>query len=205
MNEKTQEKVMHCLEKTGLLAIWAVNEQAKFVPKAFAGTSRLFPGNNNNNDSGSAKEEDGNSPAFPRSRLPASIEFSIKLVCVEIHLRSVSHDFSCAIVTRMNSETGEITTKEADEAEEVENELVAAVVANAKSGKTLFNYFEVVLRTSDCVFCCRLVCRRWGSCSQGRRRGVGEWAWAWGGRGVGVGVGVVLPLQHQGPPPLRRL
>ena len=55
----------------------------------------------------------------------------------------LSHDFSCAIVTRVNSETGETTTKEADEEEEVENELVAAVVANAQSGKTLFSYFEV--------------------------------------------------------------
>ncbi len=62
-----------------------------------------------------------------------------------MHLSSVvSHDFSCAIVTRMNSETGEITTKEADEEEEVENELVAAVVANAQSDKTSFNHFEVV-------------------------------------------------------------
>ncbi len=69
-----------------------------------------------------------------------------------MHLSSVvSHDFSCAIVTRMNLETGEITTKEADEEEEVENELVSAVVANAKSGKTLFNYFEVA------KLCCALL------------------------------------------------
>ena len=120
MNEKKQEKVMHCweLEKTGLLAIWDVNEQATLVPKAFADTSRLFPGNNNNDDSGLANEEDDNAP-------------------------ELSHDFSCAIVTRVNSETGEKTTKEADEEEEVENELVAAVVANAQSGRTLFSYFEV--------------------------------------------------------------
>ena len=73
---------------------------------------------NNNDDSGLANEEDDNAP-------------------------ELSHDFSCAIVTRVNSETGEITTKEADEEEEVENELVAAVVANTQSGKTLFSYFEV--------------------------------------------------------------
>ena len=40
MNEKKQVKVVHCWEKTGLLAIWDVNERAALVPKAFADVSR---------------------------------------------------------------------------------------------------------------------------------------------------------------------
>ena len=43
MNDKKREKVVHCWGKTGLLAIWDVNERAALVPKAFAETSRLFP------------------------------------------------------------------------------------------------------------------------------------------------------------------
>jgi hypothetical protein len=60
MNEKKQEKVVHCWGKTGqksgFLAIWDVNEQTTLVPKAFADTSRLFPGSNNIDDSGFANE-----------------------------------------------------------------------------------------------------------------------------------------------------
>ncbi len=73
MNERKQKKVMHSWQKTGLLAVWDVNAQATLVPKAFADTSRLFPGNNNYDDSGLANEEDDNAP-------------------------ELSHDFSCAIV-----------------------------------------------------------------------------------------------------------
>ena len=86
------------------------------LPKAFADTSRLFPGNNHVDVSGMANEEDDNEP-------------------------EQSNDFSCPIITRVNLETGDITTKEAEEEEVVEDELVAAVVAHAQIGKTLFNNF----------------------------------------------------------------
>ncbi len=65
--------------------------------------------------------------------------------------------------SRVNSETLDIATKGADEEEEVEDELVAAVGAHAQSGKTLFNYFYVVMLcwahlTEQCahltILCC---------------------------------------------------
>lgn len=110
MNEKKREKVVHCWEKTGLLAIWDVNERATMLPKAFADTSRLFPGNNHMDVRGLANEEDDNEP-------------------------ELSNDFSCPIITRVNLETRDVTTKEAEEEEVVEDELVAAVVARAQTGK----------------------------------------------------------------------
>jgi len=72
---------VHCWGKTGLLAIWDVDEQATLVPEASANTSRLFPGNTNIDDSGLSNEEDDNAP-------------------------ELSHDFSCAIITLEDLETG---------------------------------------------------------------------------------------------------
>ena len=73
-----------------------------------------FLGNDNIGDNGVANEEDDNAP-------------------------ELSNDISYEIITRVNSETWDIATKEADEEEEVEDELVAAVGAQAQSGKTSFN------------------------------------------------------------------
>ncbi len=47
----------------------------------------------------------------------------------------------------MNSETGDITTKYADEEEEVGNELVAAVVANAQPGK----HYSFIFKLPHCA------------------------------------------------------
>ena len=47
MNEKKREKVVHCWEKTGLLAIWDINKRSVLAPQAFAQTARLFPGRDN--------------------------------------------------------------------------------------------------------------------------------------------------------------
>ena len=44
MNNKKSESVVHCWEKTGLLAIWNVDERAHMAPKAFAEVARLFQG-----------------------------------------------------------------------------------------------------------------------------------------------------------------
>jgi hypothetical protein len=52
MNDRMQEKVVHCWGKTGLLAIWDVTERAALALKAFAETSRLFPSRFNVDNSG---------------------------------------------------------------------------------------------------------------------------------------------------------
>ena len=108
MNDKKKEKVVHCWKKTGLIAIWDVNERAILVPKAFAETARLFPGHDNVDNSGVANEEDDKSP-------------------------EQSVDFSSAMDTKVDSETGVVTSKEAEEDNEVEEELVATLVAHAQS------------------------------------------------------------------------
>eukprot|EP00291_Cryptomonas_curvata_P001712 CAMPEP_0172185984 /NCGR_PEP_ID=MMETSP1050-20130122/20476_1 /TAXON_ID=233186 /ORGANISM="Cryptomonas curvata, Strain CCAP979/52" /LENGTH=61 /DNA_ID=CAMNT_0012860037 /DNA_START=204 /DNA_END=386 /DNA_ORIENTATION=+ len=61
-----------------------MSEQATLVPEASADTLRLFPSNDNIDDSGLANEEDDNAP----------------------ELSELSHDFSCAIITFVNLETG---------------------------------------------------------------------------------------------------
>jgi hypothetical protein len=47
MKEMKREKVVHYWEKTGLLAIWDVNERPVLAPQAFSHTARLFPGHKN--------------------------------------------------------------------------------------------------------------------------------------------------------------
>ncbi len=108
MNEKKREKVVHCWEKTGLLAIWDVNERAVLAPQAFSQTARLFPGHNNDDNSGVSNEVDDSAP-------------------------EKSADFSSSTTTNVDSETGVVTSKEAEEEAGVEEQLVAAVDAHAQS------------------------------------------------------------------------
>lgn len=109
MNEKKREKVVHCWEKTGLLAIWDVNERAVLVPRALSQTARLFPGHAYDHDnSGVGNDVDDSAP-------------------------EKSSDFSSATTTIVDSETGVVTSQEAEEEAEVEDQLVAAVVAHAQS------------------------------------------------------------------------
>ncbi len=49
MNKKRREKVVHCWEKTGLLAIWDVNELAVLVPQDFIKVHVSFPANDADN------------------------------------------------------------------------------------------------------------------------------------------------------------
>ena len=108
MNEKKRDKVVHCWGKTGLLAIWDVNERAVLAPEAFSQTARLFPGHNNDDNSGLGNEVDDSAP-------------------------EKSADFSSATTINVDSETGVVTSKEAEEEAEIEEQLVAAVVAHAQS------------------------------------------------------------------------
>ncbi len=62
MNEKKREKVVHCWEKTGLLAIWDVNERAVLTPQGFSQTAHLFPGHHNDDNSGVGNEVDDSAP-----------------------------------------------------------------------------------------------------------------------------------------------
>jgi hypothetical protein len=108
MNDKKREKVVHCWRKTGLTAIWDVNERAILTPKAFAETARLFPGHDNVDNSGVVNEEDDKEP-------------------------EQSFDFISAVDTKVDSETGIVTSKEAEEDNEVEAELVETLVGHAQS------------------------------------------------------------------------
>jgi hypothetical protein len=99
---------VHCWEKTGLLAIWDVNERSVLAPQAFSQTERLFPGHGNDDNSGVGSEVDDSAP-------------------------EKSADFSSATITNVDSETGVVTSQEAEEEAEVEEQLVAAVVAHAQS------------------------------------------------------------------------
>jgi hypothetical protein len=54
LNATKKEKVMHCWEKTGLLAIWDVSKQSVLAPVAFTQTVPLFPGQHNDDVSGEA-------------------------------------------------------------------------------------------------------------------------------------------------------
>jgi hypothetical protein len=108
MNDKKREKVMLCWEKTGLLAIWDVNKQAVLAPQAFGQAKRLSPSHENDDNSGVANEVDDSAP-------------------------EKSAYFSSATTTNVDSETGVVTSKEAEEEAEIEEQLVAAVVAHAQS------------------------------------------------------------------------
>ncbi len=74
------------------------------APQAFAQTARLFPGCDNDDNSWKASEVDDSAP-------------------------EKSADFSSATTTNMGSETGIVTSKSAEEKDEVEEQLVVAVVA----------------------------------------------------------------------------
>ena len=104
MNDKKRENIVHCWGKTGLLAIWDVNERAGLAPKAFAEVTRLFPGHEKDDTSGAVNDQD-NQEQF--------------------------HDFSSRVATTVNKATGEVISKETEEETSVEDELVAAVIANA--------------------------------------------------------------------------
>ena len=58
MNEKKRESIVHCWEKTGILAVWNVNERASLSRNAFAETARLFPGHVNDDNSGEVNDMD---------------------------------------------------------------------------------------------------------------------------------------------------
>ena len=58
MNEKKQENIVHCWEKTEILAIWNVDEQALLAPTAFAEVARLFSGHEKYDASGAVNDED---------------------------------------------------------------------------------------------------------------------------------------------------
>ena len=107
------------------------------APQAFTEATRLFPGRDNVDNSGVANEVYDSAP-------------------------EQSADFSSAIATSVNSGTGFVTSKEAEEAE-VEEQLVAAVVPHANASiipaveATGALLFEIVLLCS----CNHIVrCRR---------------------------------------------
>jgi hypothetical protein len=106
MNEKKQEKVKHCWNKTGILAIWDVHERSMLTPQAFQEVARLFPSHDIADTSGVANETDD---------------------------LEQFDDFSSAVATKVHVATGEVTSKEGEEDAEVEEELVAAVVSYAQS------------------------------------------------------------------------
>ena len=150
MNDKKREKVVHCWGKTGLLAIWDVNERAALVPKAFAETSRLFPSSDIDN-SGAVNEHDD---------------------------QEQFNDFSSAITTVVNTATGMVASREEEEDAEVEDELIAAVVAQAESrnvarakegqaedaqGVLMLILFLAVVSAPELYFlCCRGICSSCG-------------------------------------------
>jgi hypothetical protein len=117
MNATKKEKVVHCWDKTGLLAIWDVSKRSVLTPVAFAQTARLFPGHHNDDVSGEANEIDDSSA-------DRSADFGNK----------ASTDFSSSISTVVNTESGVVTSQDAEEDAEIEQELVAAVIARAQTG-----------------------------------------------------------------------
>ena len=87
-------------------AIWDVNERSVLAPQAFSQTERLFTGHGYDDNSGVGNEVDDSAP-------------------------EKSADFSSATITNVDSETGVVTSQEAEQEAEVEEQLVAAVVAHA--------------------------------------------------------------------------
>ncbi len=86
------------------------------TPVAFAQTARLFPGHHNDDVSGEANEIDDSADR--------SADFGNK----------ASTDFSSSIITVVNTETGVVTSQDAEEDAEIEQELVEAVTARAQTG-----------------------------------------------------------------------
>ena len=127
MNEKKREKVVHCWGKTGLLAIWDISERATLAPQAFAEAARLFPGRDNVDDSGVANQVDDSAP-------------------------EQSSDFSSAVVTTVDSATGHVTSKEAEEDAEIEEQLVDAVVSHAQSSAGIAPPAEGTGKLSACCY-----------------------------------------------------
>jgi len=108
MNDKKSESVVHCWEKTGLLAIWNVNERACMAPNPFAEVAGLFPGHEKDDTSGAVND---------------------------IDIQEQFDDFSCRVAsqlaTTVNKETGDVIRKETEEDTAIEDELIAAVINNA--------------------------------------------------------------------------
>ncbi len=102
---------MHCWGKKGLIAIWDGNERAilaQHASRVKLQTLHLFPGRGYNDDSDVGIEVDD-----------SDAEKSV--------------DFNSATTTNVDSETGVVTSQKADEEAEVEEQLVAAVVAHEQS------------------------------------------------------------------------
>jgi hypothetical protein len=159
MNEKKREKVVHCWEKAGLLAIWDVNERAVLAPQAFSQTARLFPGHNNDDNSGVGNEVDDSEP-------------------------EKSADYSSAFTTNVDSETGNVTSKEAEEEAEFGEQLVAAVVAHAQTCvvPAVETSGKLLLQDLLCVALVTILCV--ADVSGGAAGVVGDGARAWAGEGV---------------------
>ena len=117
MNATKREKVSHCWEKTGLLALGDVSKRSVLTPEAFAQTARLFPSHSNDDVSGEANEIDDSSA-------DKSADFGNK----------ASTDFSSSISTVVDTDTGVVTHQDAEEDAEIEQELVAAMTAHAQTG-----------------------------------------------------------------------
>ena len=104
MNDKKSQSVVHCWEKTGLLAIWNVDERACMAPNPFAEVARLFPGHEKDDTSGAVND---------------------------IDIQEQFDDFSCRVATTVNKETGDVIRKETEEDTAIEDEVIAAVIDNA--------------------------------------------------------------------------
>ena len=83
----------------------------------------------------------------------------------------LSYPMTSAVhLSRVNLETGDITSKDADEEENVEDELAAQSLPMQRQVKpySTTSQLPCCVELSHRIFCCRGVWRRWGGCSQGK-------------------------------------
>ena len=97
---------MHCLEKTGILAIWNVDERALLAPTAFTEVARLFRWHEKYDKSGAFNDKDD---------------------------QELLEDLCSRFATAVNQESGEGTSRETEEEPAIEDELIAAIISNAQS------------------------------------------------------------------------